>query len=284
MQIIADSGSTKTAWRIVDQDGNISQEKTAGLNPYYLGKEKMIEMLNESFLVKYQNQNIKVFFYGSGLASPSSAQILKDVLQIILPLASIEISDDLTAAARATCGNQPGIANILGTGSNSCYYDGNNIVHNIPSAGYILGDEGSGSYMGRILLGDFIRKNLPENLSEKLENRFGLNRDIILENVYRQPQANKYLAQFGKFIFQNLKHPYCSELVMNSFDLFFKNYISKYRDYKILPVHFIGSIAFYFSDYLRKTASKYEVQIGKIIENPIAGLTLYHKELNNDND
>lgn len=280
MQIIADSGSTKTAWRIVDDSGKVDQEVTVGLNPYYINRDKMLEVLQNSSMSAYHSHPVDIFFYGSGLASSQSANLLKEVLSKVLKKAQIHISDDLTAAARATCGHEPGIANILGTGSNSCYYDGQKIASNIPSSGFILGDEGSGSYMGKILIGDYIRGYMPSELANRLTKRFDLTRDKILENVYRQPQPNRFLAQFGKFIFQNLRHPYCTKLVLDGFDEFFEKYITQYRDYTNLPVHFTGSIAFYFSDLLRKTAKKYEVHVKNIIENPIAGLTLYHnKEL-----
>ncbi len=278
LKIIADSGSTKTAWRLIHTDGSIHQESSLGLNPYASSWEDITNTLSEGFISKYKQDASTLFFYGSGMASPESSSKMKKVFEAVLPNAEVVISDDLTGAARASCGREPGIANILGTGSNSCLFDGEKIIQNIPTGGYILGDEGSGSYIGKILIGDFIRNALPEQLSNRLKQRFNLTRDDILENVYRKPQANKYLAQYAKFVFQNIKEPYCAQLVTRSFEQFFEKNICQYENYKLMPVHFTGSIAFYFSDYLRKVAKKYEINVKNILENPIAGLALYHQQ------
>lgn len=278
MIIIADSGSTKTAWRILQNETKIEQATGLGLNPYYLSSERILEEIDTGFLKDYKNAEFQLFFYGSGCASQEKKKLMKDLFQSVLKNAQIEIYDDMLGAARATCNKEEGITCILGTGSNSCFYDGENVVKNIPSSGFILGDEGSGSFMGKVLMGDFIRGSMPEKISDKLLKRFELNRDMILDNVYHQPQANKFLAQFGKFIFQNLKDPYCSKLVVDTFDQFFVKYVMNYERYNEVNVHFVGSIAFYFSDLLRKTAKKHGIRVKNILENPIAGLTLYHQK------
>ena len=279
MILIADSGSTKTSWRLIDSENNLTQFKCVGLNPYIMDQNAIIEELRNTFTNVSTLEISQIYFYGSGCSTDSAKTKIREALLEIFKKANATVEGDMLGAARAACGKEAGIACILGTGSNSCFYDGAEIKEQISSSGFILGDEGSGVAMGKILLGDFIRKEMPENLQNKLEKRFELNKDKILESVYRKERPNKYIAQFSKFIFQNLDQPYCQNLVIRCFDEFFLKYICKYPEHKNHRIHFVGSIAFYFNSYLRKVARKHNISIGNILEEPIAGLTLYHTSL-----
>lgn len=277
MKIIADSGSTKTHWRIVHNNGSIQQENTVGFNPFYISHENMIEEMKNSFLSKIE-KNSAVYFYGSGCSTPHSIKLVHDSIKTVLTNSDILVSDDMTGAARATCHKEKGIVGILGTGSNSCHYDGENIDYKIESLGYILGDEGGGSHMGKILLGDFIRKEMPSEIYSSFSKTYKLDKKTVLENVYQRERANRYMAGFAPFLLRNKTHDYISSLILKCFDEFFESNICKYPDYEKVQVHFVGSIAFYFNELLRKSAGKFGIRISKIVESPIAGLVLYHNE------
>jgi len=277
MRIIADSGSTKTEWRIIDVDGNISQARSNGINPYYQNAET-IEKEIANGLKEYLNESISsIHFYGAGCSSEPNIKKVKDGFLSFFPEAVIDINHDLLAAAHALCGHEKGIACILGTGANSCLYDGKSIIKNIPSLGYVLGDEGSGNYLGKKLLFDFCRNNMPENIKAKLIKRFALNVDDIQSNIYQKEIPARYLASFSKFIFQHIKEPYLYQLTYDAISLFFENHVLKYENADNLPVHFTGSVAFYYGNIVRKIAAEKTILVKHIIESPIAGLTLYYR-------
>jgi N-acetylglucosamine kinase-like BadF-type ATPase len=185
---------------------------------------------------------------------------------------------DLLAAARALCGTEPGIACIMGTGSNSCLYDGEKITGNVANLGWILADEGSGANIGRKFLVDYLRVKQPANIAQAFKERFPLTREEFLEKVYQQERPSAFLASFTRFIFQHLKDPYCYQLIYNSFVEFYEEVVMRYENYQKYKVHFTGSIAFYFSDVLRQVAADKGVTVKNIMEGPIAGLTLFHKK------
>ncbi|MBL6449662.1 N-acetylglucosamine kinase [Fulvivirga sp. 29W222] len=277
MILIADSGASKADWRLIDTDGNIQQFQTLGINPYHQKTETIRNEIMESLKPKISVPVHQLFFYGAGCSSESNIQALKSVFEEAFPNAVVTVDHDLIGAARSLCGYNPGIACILGTGANSCYYDGDNIVSNVPSLGFIMGDEGSGAWLGKKLLGSFIRGELGEELEGKLVKRFDLDRNGILENVYQKPFAARYMAGFSKFIFQNIKHPVLYRLVYQGFELFFEKNVEKYDQFRQLPVHFTGSVAFYYSNILRQVANDRGIAVRNIVESPIAGLTLYHQ-------
>ena len=219
----------------------------------------------------------KIFYYGTGCSSDKNRQLIRNVFEKFYSDAHIEVWHDLLAAARALCGRDEGIACILGTGSNSCYYDGKNIVENVTSLGYILGDEGSGAYFGKRIIGDYLRKDLPEQLWDQFKKRFPFDKDEILDRVYNQEMPSRFLGSFTHFIFQHLREPYCYNMVYSGFEEFFNKNILKYDRVSELPVHFTGSVAFYFSNVLRQVASDKGIHVKNIIETPIAGLALYHQ-------
>jgi glucosamine kinase len=278
MIIVADSGGSKIDWRLLKKDGSIDQANSAGFNPYYQPIEHLNTISEESLLPLIKEDVSKIFFYGTGVSSEKNVQSIQSVFLKYFPKASIEVGWDLLAAARALCGHEPGIACILGTGSNSCLYDGEKIIDNVANLGWILADEGSGTYLGKQIVFDYFRNEIPETLAEQFHARFPWSREEVLEKVYQQEKPGAFLASFARFIFQHLKEPYCYKLAYQSFSDFFENNVMKYRDYKNLKVHFTGSIGFYFSDVVRQVANDKGITVKNILEGPIAGLTLYHQK------
>ena len=278
MILIADSGGSKTDWRLLEADGTIDQAGTPGFNPYYQPIEDLKKNVHEVLLPRIKHPVTKIFFYGAGVSSMKNQLTIKSAFLEFFPEAHIEIGWDLLAAARALCGHEPGIACIMGTGSNSCLYDGQNIVGNVANLGWILADEGSGANIGRKFLVDYLREMMPEGLRKQFHERFPLTREEFLEKVYQQERPSAFLASFTKFIFQHLKEPYCYDLVYSGFSEFYENNVMKYENYKNLKVHFTGSISFYFSDILRQVANDKGITVKNILEGPIAGLTLFHKK------
>ncbi|GGZ22316.1 ATPase [Echinicola pacifica] len=277
MRLIADSGSSKTDWRGIDEQGQVSQFRGVGFNPYYQTPEEMATELNDEFLLNLKEDVKSVHYYGAGCSTPINKAGVVKTLQNLFSQAEIHVDHDLLAAARATCGHDAGISCILGTGSNSCDYDGKDIIDSRPSPGYILGDQGGGGYIGKKFLRDFINDDMPASLKEAVIERFQLTAEIIQDNVYRKPFPGRYMASFCRFITEHTHDPYCYLLYYNSFQDFFKMHVMRYANFEDKPVSFVGSVAFYNSDILRKAAADLNIHVHLILESPIAGLTLYHK-------
>jgi glucosamine kinase len=278
MILIADSGSSKTDWRVIRKDGKVEQFRTVGFNPYYQKEEDMLRDLQTKEMLALKGAIEEVYFYGAGCTAEKNKASVRRVINAIIGDATVEVDHDLTAAAKATCGHKPGIACILGTGSNSGDYDGNTITSSRPSPGYLLGDEGGGAYIGRHFLQDFIYDDMPAEIRTLAVKELGLATLDIQENVYQKPFPNRYMASFCTFIGEHKDHPYCFDLFYNGFMDFFKRHVMRYENYKEKPVNFVGSIAYYNSDVLRKVGTDLQVSIQIILEAPIAGLTLYHQE------
>lgn len=279
MILIADSGGSKTDWRFLYDDKSIGQASSSGFNPYYQSIDDLEKNIRETLVPKLNGQPIdKIYFYGAGVSSEKNQDAIKKTFLQFFRGSQIEIGWDLLAAARALCGDQPGIACILGTGSNSCLYDGTKIIDNVANLGWILADEGSGAHLGKQLLTDYLRKKLPHDVAEYFQKRFPLSREEFLEKIYQQEKPSAFLGSFSKFLFQHLDKPYCYKLVYNSFSEFFENNVMKYENYKNLNVHFQGSIGFYFSNILRQVAIDKGISVKNILEGPISGLALYHQK------
>ena len=278
MVIIADSGGSKTDWRLLHADRSITQVSSQGFNAYYQPIDDLKNAVQNVLLPQVKEEVTKIFFYGSGVSSVKNQLAIKSVFLEYFPESQIEIGWDLLAAARALCGEEAGIACIMGTGSNSCLYDGKEITDNVANLGWILADEGSGANIGKKFLLDYVRGNMPGDLAKQFQSRFPLSREEFLEKIYQQEKPSAFLASFAKFIFQHIKDPYCYKLVYSSFAEFYENNVMKYKGYQNLKVHFTGSIAFYFSDVLRQVANDKGITVKNILEGPIAGLTLYHKK------
>lgn len=277
MIIIADSGGSKIDWRLLLKNGEVRQAHTPGFNPYYQPMVHLQTVIRESLVPLTTEPVTKIFYYGTGVSSEKNQQLIQSAFAEHFANAQIEIGWDLLAAARALCGHERGIACILGTGSNSCLYDGKQIIDNVANLGWILADEGSGTHLGKQIVSDYFRGNMPEKLAAQFHARFPWSREEVLEKVYQQEKPGAFLASFAKFIFQHLKEPYCYQLVYKSFDQFYTNNVMKYSNYQQTKVHFTGSIAFYFSDVLRQVANDKGIAVKNILEGPIAGLTLYHQ-------
>ena len=280
MILIADSGSTKTNWYLKGKGRNGSFScQTAGINPYYQTKEEIQEALSEASVVR--REGIKhIFFYGAGCANPEKNAVLEDALNIYFNPENVEVASDLLAAARSLCGNNEGVVAILGTGSNSCYYDGNMIKQHVSPLGFILGDEGSGAVLGRTLVADLLKNQLPEYLQARFLEMFGQTAIEIMEKVYRKPFPNRYLASFTTFLSRYIGEEPVYQLVKNSFNAFFQRNIGQYPRSKYLPVHFSGSIAWHFSSVLKESARECGFTTGDIIRDPMKGLIEFHRYLN----
>ncbi|MBX2843781.1 MAG: N-acetylglucosamine kinase, partial [Flammeovirgaceae bacterium] len=251
--------------------------KTPGINPYYQDTGSIIKTLKINLKPELTAFTIqKIFFYGAG-CTEEKGQVVKQALKKMFPNIDIAVNNDLLAAARSTCGHEKGIACILGTGANSCYFDGNSIQENVPPLGYILGDEGSGAYIGIKLLSNFLKGEFPELLHVSFLETYQIKKDTVLEAVYRKPYPNRYLAGFSKFASRYKNHPYMIKLLEEGFQGFFERNVLKYENFDAVPVHFVGSIAFHFKDILVRESKKNKIVLGNISESPITGLIDYHK-------
>ena len=276
MILIADSGSTKTTWKLIGNSGETKTIKTDGINPFFWTEEVIFQELSKILLSETGTDIQKIFFYGAGIVNAEKGDIIRRALTRIYSEAVIETHSDMLGAARALFGNQPGIACILGTGSNACLYDGERITQGISPLGFILGDEGSGAVMGRKLLGDYFKEVMPARLREEFGKRFTITREEALNRVYRSEKPNQFLAQFTPFLSEYAQSAYCQEFVQQNFMEFFERNVIKLPDYSKLPIGFIGSVAYYFSDILNNTASYFGFEQTIIIKEPIDGLEKYH--------
>jgi N-acetylglucosamine kinase-like BadF-type ATPase len=250
---------------------------TAGLNPYFLGEEDIaLCMAGEAIPRLHVDANAicEVFFYGAGCIY-DKAEVMRRAVAHVLPAAAIEVNTDLLGAARALCGREAGIACILGTGSNSCFYDGRQIVRNVSPLGFILGDEGSGADLGKHLVGNLMKDMMPSGLKEKFLSQYGLTLPEIIDRVYRQPCPNRFLASFAPFLLQNAGEPSVRRLVLDCFKSFFARNVSKY-DFRLHKVHFAGSIAFHFKNILKEAAYRTGFRVGLVVASPVDRLIAYH--------
>ncbi len=275
--LIADSGATKCEWRLV-KDGKKKTIITQGISPYFLNGEQITDLLTKELIPKLKNTPIShIHFYGTGLSNADNVVIIKKVFKKLFPKAKTEVQTDLLAAARALCGRKKGIACILGTGSNSCYYDGKKIVKNSPGLGYVLGDEGSGAYLGKKVVQYYLYNTFDEELKARFEKRFQVSAIDILDHVYKQPLANRYLASYAIFLAENRGHYMIENIIEDGLNDFFFTHLYKYRESWTLPIHFIGSIAFGFRDVLKELCNTYELELGSVIKAPMQGLLVYHR-------
>ena len=275
-KLIADSGATKAEWCLVSKSGK-KTIFTDGISPYFLDTPQITNLLNTQLITKLKKAKVdEVHYYGTGCANPNNAKIVKKAIQNVFPGSAINVTHDLMAAARAVCGTSKGIACILGTGSNSCYYDGKKIVKNSPGLGYVLGDEGSGAYLGKRVLQYYLYNTFDEDLRARFDAAYVTTNVEILENVYKKPLANRYLAGFAKFLADNRGHYMIENIIEDGLNDFFFNHLCKYRETWSLPISFVGSIAFGFKDVLKELCHAYEFELGKILKNPMSGLVEYH--------
>lgn len=278
MILIADCGSTKIDWCLIENGKVAKQVFTSGINALLMSEEQIRQTIADELIPEIKGYEIgSVYYYGAGcLFDDICANVRRAIAANIPSAKTIEVDTDLLAAARALCGKNPGIACIMGTGSNSCYYDGVKIVDNVSPLGYILGDEGSGAVLGKLLVGDVLKNQLPAALCEKFLKKYDLDRQKIIEGVYKKPAANRFLASLSPFLIENIEEPAVHRLVLNAFKAFFVRNIENYEGYKTMPVSFVGSVAYYYRDVLEEAASSLGIKIGTVIKSPMEGLIKYH--------
>ena len=278
MIVIADSGSTKTDWVLLSPRTR-KEYRTTGINPYFMSKNEIAQILSRTFDSAQRKGISKVFFYGAGCASEMRRASVQHALEDSFPEAEVSIDTDLTGTARALFGSEPGVAGILGTGSNCGFYDGREITFKYASLGYVLGDEGSGSSLGKQIITDFLYEDMPSELRGLfLHFMDNADRDRIMEQIYKNPFPNRFLASVVPFIKKNEMHPYIEQLIYLNFNLFFKKHVLKYPDIHIKNVGFSGTIAVLFSGILHKVAYSHKIAIENIIPSPMEGLVKFHKE------
>ncbi len=280
MILIADGGSTKVDWiALNDKKEELFRVRTLGLNPAVVPEEELSNRITNTFqLLNVKDEVKEVHFYGAGCGTPKPVMILHNVMKSIFINAELHIAEDMLAAVYASSGNNPALVCILGTGSNSCYYDGNEMHMNVASLGYSLMDEASGNYFGKQLIRDYYYKRMPKRIAAEFEKQYDLEADTIKFNMYRQPNPNMYLASFARFMFEFKTDKYIKKLIKKGFQEFFKCRVLPYHVSEETPIYFIGSIAYYFGDILEKVANKHALSITGIVQRPIDNLIEYHRE------
>ena len=272
MKLFADSGSTNTVWYLIGPE-EVSNFRTQGYNPYYFNSLEIRESIELELEGKFDFMQIKkLSFYGSGCSNDLTSEVIFNALSALFPAASISLGDDLIAAARATAGLDQGICCILGTGSNSCFYDGDVIAYKIPSLGYILGDEGAGSSIGKALISSYFYKEMPPDIALLIESFYPMDKHEIITDLFNGKNPNRFLASFALFCSEHKDHPFVKQLIVDCFDDFLTRHVLKYSNAHSLPVHFVGSIAFGFRNILEETLKKHDLSPGKIIKSPFPDL------------
>ena len=275
--LIADSGSTKCEWCLLN-NGRKKSIFTQGMSPYFLNSEQVQAVMRTELLPNIKNQTITdIFFYGTGCLDPRNAKMMKAAISKVFAGASVQVEHDLAGVSKAVCGDTKGIACILGTGSNSCYFNGKKVVKNSPGIGYILGDEGSGAYLGRKVVQYYLYGTFDEELRYKFDEKYHVTAAGILENIYQKPLANRYLASYCLFLAENRGHYMIENIIEDGLNDFFFTHLCKFTESWKYPIHFVGSVGYGFRDVLKDLCSSYEFDLGKIIKNPMEGLIEYHR-------
>jgi N-acetylglucosamine kinase-like BadF-type ATPase len=279
MILIADGGSTKADWICLDMAGNqVFKTRTNGLNPEILNAEAVLHRIQENNEISScKDQVTQVYFYGAGCGTERLTTLLASIFESFFKNAKVVVKEDTFAAVYAVT-NKPGIVCILGTGSNSCYFDGEDVDVRVPSLGYILMDEASGNYFGKKLIQDYYYSKMPKKAAELFEKQFDLDADTIKRNIYKEENPNAYLATFAEFLLRNERTAYFNKVLRKGIVEFFKNRVLTYNESEEVPVHFVGSIAFFGKDIIEDVANYYRVVLGKVVRRPIDGLIDYHRE------
>jgi len=276
MILLADSGSTKTDWVIIFDNQIVRKLSTEGINPFFHNTESIYARLENEFSEEEKSKVRKIYFYGAGCIKNTNSHIVENALIQIFKYAEIEANDDMLGATRALFGNQPGIACILGTGANSCLYTRGEIIDKVPTLGYILGDEGSGAYLGRKLINHYFKRKLPIPLAQAFEKQYNPIQVQIQNAVYKEINPNRFLASFTPFLKENSQNGYIKKFLFDSFSDFFESNIMQYSNYQTYDIGFIGSIAYHFSEILNEVAENKKLKISFILEKPIDALIAYH--------
>jgi len=283
MILIADCGSTKIDWCLLNGKKVEKQVFTLGMNAVMLTEEEMRARISTELMPElsdYTSKIKEVYFYGAGCLSAEVCSNVANAIKANIPGADkIEVYTDLLAAARALCGHEPGIACIMGTGSNSCFYDGEKIAANVSPLGFILGDEGSGAVLGKLFFGDLLKNQLPADVTAEFLEEYSLDLLTIIRRVYREPQPNRFLASVTPFISKHINVKEIHDMVLGTFTAFFKRNVMQYKGYEANKVNFAGSIAYYFKSVLEEAAHNSGYTIGKVIKSPMEGLLSYHSKV-----
>ena len=276
VKLIADSGATKTEWSIITKE-KIKKIFTQGISPYFMDADQISRLLEKELksMIKKVQVN-EIHYYGTGCSNPNNVRLVKKAIQKVFLHAKVNVDHDLMGAARALCGRNKGIACILGTGSNSCYYNGKKIVKNSPGLGYVLGDEGSGAYLGKKVIQHYLYGTFDTNLMARFDATYTTNGEEILENVYKKPLPNRYLAGFVLFLVENRGHKIIEKIIYDGLNDFFQNHINNYKESSMYPINFTGGVAFGFKDVLQQLCQTHELLLGKVIKSPMEGLITYH--------
>ena len=279
MKLIVDSGSTKADWIAIDESGKILfTTQTLGLNPEILDEEEVVERLNDRFdILQNKNEATHLFFYGAGCGTERMKIFLSQVFQAYFPNAIVSVEEDTYAAVFATTPKgEKAIVSILGTGSNCSYFDGKDLHQKVQSLGYIIMDDCSGNVFGKELIRKYYFNKMPQHLAVEFEKEYDMSPDYIKSKLYKESNPNAYLATFAKFLIQHKEDPFCKKIIYKGMKSFVKNYIKQFDNYQEVPVHFVGSIAFYLKDELEVTFEKYQIKLGNVLRRPIDGLIAYH--------
>lgn len=279
MKLLVDSGSTKADWIAIDDHGKVLfTTQSLGLNPEVLSKEQLIERLEDKFDISHnKDKTTHLYFYGAGCGTDRMRSFLTTVFKDYFINAAVSVHEDTYAAVYATTPkNEKAIVCILGTGSNCSFFDGNVLHQKVQSLGYIAMDDGSGNRFGRHLLRGYYFNQMPANMAKELENEFNLDADFIKNKLYKEPNPNAYLATFAKFLIKHKDEPFCKKIIKKELKSFVKNYVMQFQEHKNVPVHFVGSIAFYLKDELQQILSKNGYIMGNALRRPIDGLIAYH--------
>lgn len=276
IKLIADSGSTKTEWCLLKNNKKIVFA-SQGMSPYFVNAAQVENiMIKEVLPILKRNKPDEIYFYGTGCKNPENVKMFKKVFKKIFTGTSVYVDHDLSGAAKALCGDEKGIACILGTGSNSCYYNGKKIVKNSPGIGFILGDEGSGAYLGKKVIQHFLYHIFDDDLRARFEAKFVTTDSEILESVYKKPLPNRYLASFAIFLAENRGHYMIENIIEDGLNDFFYTHLISYPESSKLPVHFTGGIAYGFRDVVLQLCEGYDLKLGTILRSPMEGLIKYH--------
>lgn len=281
MHLIVDAGATKTGWSFCNGNSVEKEIRTQGINPCTQDSGSIAKILSDELIPETEDISLQevcnIYYYGAGCATAAICEEMKGLLRRFFTNADVEVFSDMVGAARALCGHHEGIACILGTGSNSCLYDGNAITDQVPSLGYILGDEGSSSALGRRLISDCLKRQLPEDVTTEFMERYGLTQEIIIENVYRKPMANRYMAGFAPFLYEKRNIPQVHKMLVNCFREFMQRNVMNYHK-SWLPVNFVGSLAASFSSELSEAAESLGLSLGMVLRSPMDGLVSFHAQ------
>jgi len=275
MRLIIDAGSTKMEWILMDGNEVKSRFQTEGFNPNYSNRQCLVETCRGASL---PNEIQSIYYYGTGCGNEQNCQIIKTVFQNYFPNAEIHVTHDLMAACHALLGHEKGIACILGTGSNSCLYDGENIIEKAVSLGYLVGDEGSGMHIGKEVVRAYFYGFMPEDLRQQFDAEYHLEPKVFIHRLYHEGQPSRYLASFAKFAGENQTHPFIHDLVKNCFESFVETFVLRYDCFNSLKISFIGSVAFHFQDILKDCLSEQGLTMGEIMKAPAEGLVKYYQK------